>query len=204
MRIKELIQETPLPDDWDREVFSDRGSYAKMIRYAKERAEQVGRGSSRVAVKVPYQGRDTVIKVATNRKGLVQNDQESQLLDDWYIESLGIVIPMIDYDEESTQPRWMHTEFAEKISQKQLERFFDGVDMNTITLYLEKIQGRRRTSIDVPESLHENETFIRLNDLISNYGLPALDLARKANWGLYQGEPVIIDLGFTDITAELY
>lgn len=206
MKISELINltEAPIPDDWDKDVFRQGGTYKGMIEYAKARAEQLGRGSSRVAFNVNYQGRRTALKVATNRKGLVQNEEESNLLDDYYLESIGIVIPLIDYDEESMQPRWLHTEFAEKVSKKQLERFFGG-DMDLITRYLDAIQGRIRQNIpDLPESIRENENFQKLEELVSNYGLPAGDLARKANWGIYRGRPVIIDLGYTDVTAKLY
>ena len=75
MRIKELLLESPpLPEDWDKDIFNERVPFKTRIEYAKARAEQVGKGSSRVAFVIPYQGRKTVLKVALNAKGMAQND----------------------------------------------------------------------------------------------------------------------------------
>lgn len=204
MRVEELM-EAPLPDSWDHDIYNERVPFKKRVEYAKERAEQVGRGSSRTAFKIPYQGKPTVLKIANSRRGMVQNDEEAKLMDDWYMQSIGIVVPLIDYDERNSAPTWIHTAYAPKITQKRLESFFGGVSMSAITGYLDKLQGRNRYAADIPEELHENEYFQMLQDLVLNYGLPAGDLARKANWGLYKGQkPVIIDLGYTDETAKYY
>lgn len=205
MRIKELLQEAPLPDDWDKDIFNERVPFKTRVDYAKARAEQVGKGSSRVAFVIPYQGRKTVLKVALNAKGMAQNDEEARLLEDWYIQKIGNVIPLIDYDERNSRPTWIHTEYATKITQKQLERYFGNIPMYQITSYLDKMSGKSRYGgSELPEKVLENENFQMLQDLVLNYSMPAGDLSRKANWGLYKGTPVIIDLGYTDETAKLY
>jgi hypothetical protein len=71
-----------------------------MIEYATAMSEKVGSGSSRVAFKIPYKGRDTVLKVAKNKKGIAQNKEEMQYLYDDYIQEMGIVIPIIDHDSD--------------------------------------------------------------------------------------------------------
>jgi hypothetical protein len=205
MRLFEVLQEAPLPDDWDKSRMKSNTSFASRIQYAKERAKQIGRGSSRVAFETPYQGRKTVLKIALNSKGMLQNSEEINFLDDHYVAQLGIVIPLIDYDEENNSPTWIHTEYAEKISQKQLEKYFGGISMQNITDYLDHVTAKSKYKpADLPEEIHENEYFQALQDLIVNFGIPAGDFARKANWGLYKGKPVIIDLGWTDTTAKLY
>lgn len=206
MRIKELLQEAPLPSDWNSEIFNERVPFKTRVEYAKARAEQVGRGSSRVAFVIPYQGRKTVLKVVLNNKGLAQNQEEAALLSDWYIQNIGNVIPLIDYDERNSRPTWIHTEYATKITQKQLERYFGNIPMYQITSYLDKMSGksRFRGTAELPEHVLENENFQMLQDLVLNFSMPAGDLARKANWSMYKGRPVIIDLGYTDETAKLY
>lgn len=197
--------EAPLPPDWDREKFSPRTSFRQMVAYAKERATQVGRGSSRVAFEVPYQGRKTVIKVATGSKGLAQNFEEAHLLDDGHIQQLDIVIPLIDYDTENgNRISWIHTEYAQKLTQNQLERYFGGVRMSDIALFLDYARSGNSRQGLIPDSLHDNEFFQELQDLVINFDIPPMDLARKANWGLYRGKPVIIDLGLTSETIKLY
>lgn len=207
MSIKELLLESPpLPDDWDHDIFDERVPFKTRVEYAKARAEQVGKGSSRVAFVIPYQGRKTVLKVALNKnKGLAQNDEEAKLLEDWYIKNIGNVIPLIDYDERNSRPTWIHTEYATKITQKQLERYFGGVPMYQITSYLDRMSGKSRYGgSELPEKVLENENFQMLQDLVLNFSMPAGDLSRKANWSLYKGTPTIIDLGYTDNTAVLY
>ncbi len=206
MRVEELLLEAPpLPDSWDRAIYDPSVPFKKRVEYAKERAEQVGKGSARVAFKIPYKGKPTILKIAMNRKGAAQNEAEAQLMDDWYLKNIGIVVPVIDYDEESSYPTWIHMEYAPKISQRQLEKFFDGVPMMKITAYLDSLQGRNSfLNTGIPEELHENEYFQALQDLVLNFGIPAADFSRAANWGLYKGDPVIVDIGFTNETAKLY
>lgn len=204
MKLFELIQEAPLPDDWDKNIYSDKISFEKRIQYAKERSKQIGRGSSRTAFEVPYEGRRTVLKIANNSKGMVQNEEEVQLLGDNYLQSIGITIPMIDYDEQNSSPTWLHTEYAHKITQAQLEKYVAGVSMHKVTQYLDQQTGRAKTRNTLPDEVFETDLFAKLENLVLNFNMPAGDLARKANWGLYEGNPVIIDLGWTDNTAVAY
>jgi len=204
MRYHEII-EAPLPDDWDKRMFDRSTPFKKMVAYAKERAKQVGRGSSRVAFEVPYQGRKTVIKVALNGKGLAQNREEARLLSDGHIANIGIAIPLIDYDKENgDNPTWIHTEFANKIDQTSLNRYFGVPNLWHVTRYLDKLTGRTKKSPDVPPEVEENPYFQKLKDLVITYDLPAGDFYRKANWGMYNGKPVIIDMGYTSEVQKLY
>lgn len=204
-----IIQEAPLPPDWDQSMFTGRqGTYKQMIEYAKARAQQIGKGSSRVAFEVPYQGRKTVLKVAlSNTKGLAQNEEEAELFSDWYIRNLGIVIPLIDYDERNSKPTWIHTEYADKITKSQLKRFFGGIDINVILASVDYQKTGKKNWFykELPPEIHENENYQNLVDLVINFPrIETGDLGRAANWGIYKGRPVILDLGFTESTVSLY
>ena len=124
MKFLQTLLEAPLPDDWDKGVFKSRSPFSKQLKYALERANEVGRGSARVAFEIPYQGRKTVLKIALNRKGLAQNEEEVRILSDKNIQKLGLTIPMIDYDEENTQPKWIHVEYGEEVNDTKLEQYF--------------------------------------------------------------------------------
>jgi len=63
MKIQELLQETPLPDDWDKSKYKSHNSFASRIRYATERAKKIGTGSSRIAFETEYEGRPTILKI---------------------------------------------------------------------------------------------------------------------------------------------
>ena len=69
MKFADFLNEAPLPDNWEKVKFNN-GTFKSMIEYATAMSEKVGSGSSRVAFKIPYKGRDTVLKVAKNKKGV--------------------------------------------------------------------------------------------------------------------------------------
>ena len=45
------------------------------------------------------------------------------------------------------------------------------------------------------EKIKESEFFYDVSDLLGSFDIMAGDLGRLANWGMYKGKPVIIDLG---------
>ena len=217
MKIRELLEgitEAPLPADWDKQVFTPNTSYKKRIDYAVARAQKLGKGSSRSAFDINFDGRATVLKVAHNAKGMAQNEAEAGILDDGYASQLGIMIPLIDYDTEHTQPVWIHTEKATKVTKKQLcnimrcgelyylvdaannmlgkKTFYSNLDEKILQLYGE----------DGLEIFHDYAQ--RLADLSGSFDVNLNDFDRAANWGLYQGQPVVIDVGFTDDVHKQY
>lgn len=214
MKLHRVLSETPLPDDWDKEVYKPHTSFAKRIRYAVERAQKIGTGSSRVAFIIEYQGRPTVLKIAKNKKGLAQNDFETQMFNDYYFTGEGISIPMIDYDEEHDPPLWLHTEKAEKMKPTQFKKFF-GVSHNEIQALLEYGTGRSSVLNDprtekykkiLEDEDHPNHDYCSsLINIVGNYDLPIGDFTRLANWGVYKNGPVIIDIGLSnDVFTQYY
>ena len=200
----EWLYEAPLPDDWDDALFNERVPFAKRVRYAQERAKRAGRGSSRAAFIIPYEGRQTVLKVATNKKGMAQNEVEAEALGDWYLNNLNLVIPMIDYDEANSQPTWIHTEFANKAKESDFKKATGAKSLHELITYAELVSGRRRNTGESPEKAYphidpESELVQSLVDFVGNYThMPTGDLTRLANWGIYQGRPVIIDVGLNN------
>lgn len=205
MKINDILTESPLPDDWDSTIYNDRVPFKHRVEYAKERAIQLGRGSSRVVFKIPYQGRKTALKVAANRKGMAQNEAEAMLLEDYILRDLGIVIPLIDYDESSAYPTWIHVEKAEKARKSDFQRIL-GARMEEVFNYVIWASGKNLwTSMgDVSAEAFEDrvntdhDVIQGLIFLISNYDIQVADLERITNWGIYRGRLVIIDIGLTD------
>jgi len=201
MKIYELINETPLPDDWDKSKYKSNNSFASRVRYAQERAKRIGSGSSRLAFEIEYQGRPTVLKIAKNQKGIAQNEYESQMLNDYYLTGMGITIPMIDHDEENEPPTWIHVEKAEKMTAALFRKHFNGLSPDEAIHLVKYMTGKWQ--IQVPpevsekynEIYEENETLNSLVELVGNYDIEPGDFARLANWGIYKNEPVIIDIG---------
>lgn len=210
LSFKKFLTEMPLPVDWDKEKMGGKNSFASQIRYAKEKAKQIGSGSSRVAFVVPYEGRQTVLKIAKNSKGLAQNEHEAGLFNDYYLSGLGVTIPMIDYDEDSITPSWIHTEFATKAKDSDFKKA-TGLNLRELMLYAKMGSGKERDERykkwfdEQIERLEDNDLADGIINLIGNYDLPVGDFERLANWGVYDGSPVIIDLGLSnDILTSLY
>jgi len=214
LKLKEikLLKETPLPDDWDKSVYSPNVSFAKRLRYAKERAKTLGTGSSRVAFEIPYEGRMTVLKVAKNRKGMAQNEVEAKLMSDYYLQGLQIVIPMIDYDEKNSMPTWIHMEKAEKMTLPKFRQFTGGGDFDNLVSYALEVSGKAGMlqGITNPDDFQidpELEFVSDFHDLVATYhgAIEFADMRQKSNWGIYKGNPVIIDVGLSsDVYIEYY
>ncbi len=213
----ELLLNSPLPDDWDSNVYSPDVSFKKRIDYAVARAQKMGTGSSRIAFEIEYQGRPTILKIAKNAKGMAQNEAEAGILDDYFIEGLGVTVPLIDYDEINEQPVWIHLEKATKATPKQLCNLLKCGDALTNLVYVAAYNiGKRRQSVEgIMDHIHKNfnysdediETFEEYAQALSelgHYGLELADFTRAANWGIYNGKPVIIDVGATDYVMQQY
>jgi hypothetical protein len=214
---EQVLDEMPLPTDWDATQFKPGSTFKARLAYALERAKRLGTGSSRVAMTIEYEGRPTALKIAKNQKGLAQNEVEAELLSDGYIRQLPMVIPIIDYDEENRQPLWIHTELAQKASEKQLCAIMGCTSLRELVSLAQGISGKSRftTYQGVVASMKRNgltdeqietatEYANTLVDLNNSFDVEIGDFITAANWGLYQGRPVIIDLGFTTNVATQY
>jgi hypothetical protein len=215
---EEVLDEMPLPVDWDPQQMRQQStSFKSRLAYALERAKKLGVGSSRVATTIEYQGRPTVLKIAKNAKGLAQNSVEADILSDGYASQLGILIPIIDYDEQNREPTWIHTEMAQKVNEKQLCQLMKCDNLHQLINMAYSIQGRKiygnyesfanhlrqkgKSEQDIDTMTEYANT---LADLNSNFDVELGDFGRAANWGLYNGKPVIIDVGFNSNVLNQY
>lgn len=208
MRMKDFLSETPLPDDWDQDQMVARpGTTIKSrLGYALERAQRIGQGSSRVALVIEFQGRPTVLKVAKNRKGMAQNLEEVNILSDGYFSKLGILIPLIDYDQ-SGSVSWLQTEMAAPFKSREALAAALGCDIMKLLSYSRRIgMGFSDKFLDVaPERRADvQELATSLDDLANNSTLDLDDCMQPSNWGMYQGRPVIIDAGFAGSVIPMY
>ena len=218
---EEVLDEMPLPADWDPEQMRQQNtSFKSRLSYALERAKKLGVGSSRVATTIEYEGRPTVLKIAKNAKGLAQNSVEADILSDGYASQMGILIPIIDYDEQNREPSWVHTELAQKANEKQLCSLMKCQSLNDLIraaqAQLNEYGTRSRAILNdiIDKNSHfgaseqDADTFLEyvnsLAELKSSFDVELGDFNRAANWGLYQGKPVIIDVGFNSNVLNQY
>lgn len=206
------VIEAPLPADWDPAQYRPGTTFKDRLAYALERAKKLGSGSSRVATIIEYQGRPTVLKIAKNRKGLAQNAVEANILEDWYAKQLDILIPLIDYDEQNQEPTWIHTEMATKATERQLcdlmkcDNLSQLVNMSNSIVSRKKFQEYFKSKGRSEEDIETvSEYADKLYDLYTNYDIELVDMIGTRNWGIYNGKPVIIDIGLnTEVLRKYY
>lgn len=215
-----LMKEVPLPDDWDKDIYSEKVPFKKRIEYAKNMATRLGGGSSRVAFEITYQGRKTVLKIAKNKKGIAQNQEEARVLSDGYIKSAfgEWILPIIDYDEENASgPTWIHVEYADKIkTDKQFRSILNlnGLSIPDFVYYvhnrnspsnrnIRNVQHIEKKISEMSDDDQEKawELVQVFNVLQNDYGIYLADFNHHGNWGIYKGHPVMIDIG---LTPEVY
>jgi len=214
------LDEMPLPTGWDENELSSAKSFKSRLAYALQRAKRLGGGSARVAMIIEYEGRPTALKVAKNAKGMAQNQAEVNVLDDGYLGRLPIVIPLIDYDRKNPQPTWLQTELAKKVSSAKLATLLHCTHVWDFTEAVEALLNRKdrwrgRELGEILQDLKEAgkteqdlDIFMdyvhEAGDLINSSTILIGDLNQAANWGEYDGRPVILDLGFTEEVMPLY
>ena len=220
---KDFTNEAPLPPDWDPEKMNLRQTFKDRLKYALDRAKRLGGGSSRVAMTIDYEGRPTALKVAKNLKGLAQNEAEIGILEDFYVGQLPIVIPLIDYDKANNRPVWLQTEIAKKVRGDTLQKMLHTPALWLLTNYVNMLLGKASSKLqkETPDSMKrlyfqlgkdltekDYDIFLEyaseLASLVDSTSLETGDLQNPANWGIYNGRPVVIDLGFTGETKGLY
>lgn len=216
MRANEFVDEMALPSNWDESMLGHDKTFKARLDYALQQAPRLGGGSSRVAFNIPDQGRSTVLKIAKNRKGVAQNKAELEVLDDGYLGRLPIVIPLIDYDKKNRDIYWIQTEKADKIREPQLCKLLKCKTLTQFCGYVKYILGMLNGHMwkNVPNVLLKSyseqdveqfrEYASEMADLISSSSLEINDFQHAANWGVYRGRPVVIDLGFNQEVSDMY
>ena len=96
------------PSHFDMEHFKSLKTFAQRIRYCDANLKRIGGGSSRIVFKIDDQ---KVLKLAKNKKGIVQNDTEIDRGNDTYYSS--ILAQVFDSDDDGL---WVEMELATPIN----------------------------------------------------------------------------------------
>ena len=176
MKFLQTLLESPIPQDWGSGKLSGKTNPKDRINYAMTVATRIRSGSSRVAFSMTLDGKDVVIKIAKNRKGLSQNKNEVDFLKNPEIVKLGITPKLIDYEQNASEPAWVQVEKAEKISNKEFQEFFKNLPK---------------------EKIDETKILAQKLAVLGKHGLKLSDLTAQDNWGKIDGKFVVIDLAAT-------
>jgi hypothetical protein len=196
------------PRGWDIEIFKSLKSFNKRIEYCQQHLTRISSGSARIAYKID----DTkVLKLAKNRKGIVQNNAEIEYSQDYMMDD--IVAEVFNYDENNL---WLEMELARKVTPTlfqnivgfTFEEYVDGVWYQETNLrhrrsYMKKSEPER---ID---EMWDNEFISRIFDLMGSYeNFVGSDLTKLSTYGVVKRDNhdtiVLIDFGLTTDVYNTY
>ena len=196
------------PESWNIEDFKKLTSFNARVKYCEEKLRRISSGSSRIVYKIDDQ---KVLKLAKNKKGIAQNNQEITWGSDWYYGE--ILANIFDYDENDL---WVEMELARKVTPKKFEEII-GVPLREyeyyMTMKINEYQGKqtyRYFNLDPKyvEILDKNEFVSKLIDFIISSDSSLGDYGRLTSFGVVNRDGVdtlvVIDYGLNNEVYDTY
>lgn len=210
-----IMHEMAYPVGFDMEELKSLKSYAARIAYCNQRLQKLGIGSARIVFAVDD---EKVLKVAKNRKGLAQNQEEMQ---DWRQNYYDCFAKVYDTSEDGI---FLEMQAARRAKNSDFKRL-TGYDFEVMcawiryTASLYSRWNRRYLNDKAYDALFNSEEWA---DGLDNYNLFSCihsylcdtqtnaygDFCRLSSWGVVSenGEErlVLIDFGLTDEVFDTY
>lgn len=203
----EVMDEATYPESFNIEEFKGLPSFKDRIKYAEERLQKLGAGSSRIVYKIDDV---TVLKLAKNGKGVAQNELEIEYSN--YGDLKSITAEVYEYDNNNL---WVEMELAVKLKKSDFQRIV-GVSFEDYVsalryYYFTNIKPSKFGGYSKPanyDDLWENEFAYDMFNFVGNYGIPIGDLSRLSTYGIVKrgggDEIVMIDYGLNDDVYDTY
>lgn len=207
-----LLTEAPIPDNWNKSKINKKNnSFTEIIAYCESKAKTIGQGSSRVAFIIDYQGRKTVLKFAKNKNGIIQNKSEIKVFKSLAKEFSDNIIPCIDYDTDEN-PLWIHLEYAdtpllseinEIVFSNNFFAFISEIGLKNsgeqcYNKYIDYLTNEKEIKLKDDNKKIIKKMFDTVEYLFEHYHILATDFYNEENWGIFNNNLVIIDLGFDE------
>lgn len=172
-------------------------SFNQKIHFADQHLNRIGSGSGRIVYDIDG---NKVLKLAKNKKGIAQNQEEINIAG--YHDNEDIITKIYEYDENGS---WIVAEKAKKVTSKRIKELTGIPNLNTFGYYLLNILGSHRgfhIDDNVKESLDNNEWAQEVLNFAGNYGQHVGDFRRPSSYSEVNrdGTPqiVITDYGLSD------
>lgn len=197
----DYLQEMAYPKSFNMEEFKTIPSFKKRLEYANTHLKKIASGSARTIFQIDD---EKVLKLAKNKKGIAQNEVETDL----YLQNFDILARVFDFDDDNYT--WLEMELAKKTTKGRFKKLL-GFTVEDVWNYLfnlriqYNLKGKTRfDSIkELPDGLDEQPFIQELMDVVMSYDfiVPG-DFGRISTYGEVDrnGEPqiVIIDFGLTN------
>lgn len=201
-----ICNEMAYPVGFSMETMLSLNSYSARVRYCDQHLQKIGQGSSRIVYDVDD---EKVLKVAKNKKGIAQNEAESE---DW-LQSYDCFAKVFEKSEDGIFVEMQKARRAKKSDFKKLT----GYDFNVFCAWVDYVSewySRRRIyrnneydeifkSDRFQEELENYNLFYLVQSYLCDTCLEAVgDIKRISSWGVVieNGEEklVMIDFGLND------
>src|ERR1035437_1988160 len=165
--------------------------------YAEKNLKRLSSGSSRL---VYLTDNKTVIKLASNDRGIAQNKAEA---------NPKMTSPFLNKIISSAKNHsWLETHFLDKITTKEFEKL-TGMDFDdfgeSIRYELRHVSGNKdKSKPDNFDDVAKSELFKEMKRIGLKYKLMGGDIARISSFGTKDGKPVLIDAGLTKEVYDKY
>jgi len=199
-----LIDEANYPENFKIDDFIRQSTFEGRIDYAKKHlGKHIGKGTARIVFAAD---RHTVVKIALNEKGLLQNKAEATIAKS----EPKIIAQILSADKSYS---YLEVERAKEITNedwKKLTGFSFDDWAATLRNYMIDLTNSKSFKVKVPdnfEEIEDTDLFEETVRFIVDNDMPAGDLIRISSWGVVnrrnKNVPVIIDYGMTNANARL-
>jgi hypothetical protein len=172
-------------------------TYNARKKYAEQNLEHLSSGSSRIVYLTPEK---TVVKLASNDKGIAQNKVEAnpKMTSKCLNEILG----------HAKNYSWIETHFLEKITEKEFKEmtgtnFKDFGD--AISYGLKKVSDESAKKPNDFDKVSKSDIYKEVKRIGEEFHLLPGDLSRISSWGRKDDRPILIDSGLSrEVFDEFY
>ena len=216
-QFRDIVNEMAYPSTFDMAHMLAIPSYGGRIRYCAERLRKIGQGSSRVVFDVDD---EKVLKVAKNKKGIVQNEEESMR----WKQSYDCFAKVYEFSDDGI---FLEMQKARKAKNSDFKKL-TGYDFDVMKWWIEEIRNEYAArssyySRSIPSGYRELFDSDEWNAGLDDYNIFAAvrsyledtqtetigDMQRSSTWGVVSenGEErlVMVDFGLSDeIYAQYY
>lgn len=196
------LEEATYPSSFNMEEFKKLNSFNARIEYCNQHLKRIASGSARVVYQIDDQ---TALKLAKNKKGLIQNAKEA----DNYIQQqfVGTVAKVLDYHPDDY---WIEMQYAKKITPRRFEEImgFKFKDFTDVIQAEAANKNRKHTykhKVDdnTVEKIWETQLGSEMIDMIA-HDMFAGDWNRISSYGELDGEVVLVDYGLSQDDYETH
>jgi hypothetical protein len=170
-------------------------TFQARMDYAEKNLKHLSSGSSRVVFDLQN---NNILKLASNEKGLAQNEAESSVKED-----CKYINPVV---KAAKNKAWVICPKGDKITERE---FFDLTDISfkdfgECLKYIVYEDSSKKEKPKDFDKLKKNKIVKEVSEIASKYKLVIGDVARISSWKVIDGVPTLVDLGLNESIYKEY